>query len=65
MTERSPSPRQLEPSEQAIERVIEAIEADERVTPILAGLRDALRADTWSAAELERLFREAAEGGRA
>lgn len=44
----------------ARDRILEAAAADPRVTPILDVLREAQARDSWSADELERLFRKAA-----
>ncbi len=44
----------------AIDRMLEAAAADPRVAPILDVLREAQARGSWSADELEELFRKAA-----
>lgn len=60
MTEPEHKSATTDQAQDAIDRIVEAAAADPSVAPILDELREAQRQRSWSADELERLFRKAA-----
>ena len=67
MTEPEHASSTADEARRAIDRMLEAAAEDPRVAPILDVLREAQARGSWSADELERLFRKAArrlEAGR-